>query len=83
MALCNDFERLRGSILHYSPLSSIDSIVSELLVEEICLISHFEKGFFFLIPNPSVLVVPSNLSPNSQNKTYARVVFDKCSFCKQ
>jgi len=34
-ALRNDFERLRGSILHCSPLPSVDSIINELLAEEI------------------------------------------------
>jgi hypothetical protein len=34
-AICTDFEGLRGSILHRSPLSSVHSIVSELLAEEI------------------------------------------------
>jgi len=33
--LCNDFEGLRGSILHHSPLLSVDLVVSELLAEEI------------------------------------------------
>ncbi|GJY83696.1 hypothetical protein Tco_0497072 [Tanacetum coccineum] len=35
MALRHDFEGLRGSILHRNPLPSVDSIVSELLAEEI------------------------------------------------
>jgi hypothetical protein len=39
-ALRNDFEGLRGSILHRSPLSSVDSVVSELLTEEIHLQSY-------------------------------------------
>ena len=54
MALHNDFEGFRGSILDCSTLSSVDSVVSELLVEEICLKSHSKKG----IPstwNPSML----------------------------
>lgn len=34
-ALRSDFEGLRGSILHRSPLPSVDSVVSELLAEEI------------------------------------------------
>ena len=34
-AFCNDFEKLRGSILHRSLLPFVDSIVSELLTEEI------------------------------------------------
>lgn len=35
MALRDDFEALRGSILHRSPLPSVDSGVSELLAEEL------------------------------------------------
>ncbi|XP_048232481.1 uncharacterized protein LOC125370585 [Ricinus communis] len=35
MALCDEFEGFRGSILHRHPLPSVDSVVSELLVEEI------------------------------------------------
>ncbi|KAK2663940.1 hypothetical protein Ddye_002514 [Dipteronia dyeriana] len=34
MVLRIDFECLRGSILHRSPLPSVNSIVSELLAEE-------------------------------------------------
>jgi len=34
-ALRSDFKGLRGSILHRSPLPSVDSVVSELLAEEI------------------------------------------------
>jgi hypothetical protein len=33
--LRNDFEGLRSSILHHSPLPSVDLVVSELLAEEI------------------------------------------------
>jgi hypothetical protein len=43
----NDFEGLRGSIVHRSPLPSIDSVVSELLAEEIHLQSYYEKGYSF------------------------------------
>ena len=35
MALRDDFEGLRGSILHRTPLPSVDAVVSELLAEEI------------------------------------------------
>ncbi|GJV26184.1 hypothetical protein Tco_1378879 [Tanacetum coccineum] len=47
MALRHDFEGLRGSILHREPLPSVDSVVSELLAEEIRLKSlddHKIKG---------------------------------------
>ena len=33
-ALRSDFKGLRGSILHRSPLPSVDSVVSELLAED-------------------------------------------------
>jgi len=35
IALRGDFEGLRGSILHRSPLPSVNSVVSELLAEKI------------------------------------------------
>ena len=82
MALRSDFEGLRESILLYSPLSLVDSIVNELLVEELCLKSHFEKGILST-PNTLVLAVPSKSPPNNQMKTYTRVAFDECNFCKQ
>jgi hypothetical protein len=81
-ALRSDFEGLRGSILHRSPLPSVDSIVSELLVEEIHLQSYSEKGILYA-SNPSILAVPSKPFYNHHNKPYTRVSFDKCSFCKQ
>ena len=58
MALHNDFEGLRDSILHCSPLPSVNSIVSELLAKEIRLKSHSEKGILYA-PSPSILIVPS------------------------
>ena len=44
----SDFEGLRGSILHRSPLPSVDSVVSELLAEEIRLQSILKREFFLL-----------------------------------
>ena len=79
-ALRSDFEGLRGSILHRSPLPSVDSVVSELLAEEIRLKSYSEKG---ILSNPSVLAVPPKPFSNNQNKPYTRPAFDECSFCKQ
>jgi len=78
-ALRSDFEGLKGSILHRSPLPSV---VSELLAEEIHLQSYSKKGILSA-SNPSVLAVPSKQFSNHQNKFYTRVGFDKCSFCKQ
>ncbi|KAJ6993058.1 hypothetical protein NC653_016247 [Populus alba x Populus x berolinensis] len=81
-ALRSDFEGLRGSILHRSPLPSVDSVVSELLAEEIRFQSYSEKGILSA-SNPSVLAVPSRSFSNHQNKSHTRVGFDECSFCKQ
>jgi len=81
-ALRSDFEGHRGSILHRSSLSFVDTIVSELLAEEICLQFYSERGILST-SNPSVLAVPSKPSFNHQNKPYTRVGFDECSFCKQ
>jgi hypothetical protein len=81
-ALCSDFEGFKGSILHCSPLPSVDSVVSELLAEKICLQSYSEKEILSS-SNPSVLVVPSKSFSNHPNKLYTKVGFDECSFCKQ
>ena len=54
----SDFKGLRDSILHRSPLLSVDSVVSELLAEEIRLQSYSKREFFFA-SNPFVLAVPS------------------------
>ena len=82
MVLHNDFEGLRGSILRRSPLMFVDSIVSELLAEEICLKSQYEKGIIFTM-NPSMLAVPFKPSSNNHNRTSTRAALDECSFCKQ
>ena len=44
MALRSDFEGLRGSILHRTPLPTIDSVVHELIAEETCIKSHADKA---------------------------------------
>jgi hypothetical protein len=81
-ALRSDFKGLKGSILHRSPLLSVDSVVSELLVEEIRLQSYSEKGILSA-SNRSILTVPSKPFSNHQNKFYTKIGFDECSLCKQ
>ena len=81
MALHSYFKELRGSILHRSPLSSIDLVVRELLAKERSLKLHSEKGILSTL-NPFVLVIPSKLSSNNQNRTSIRVAFDESNFCK-
>ncbi|XP_062084857.1 uncharacterized protein LOC133790997 [Humulus lupulus] len=82
MALRDDFEGLRGSILHRSPLPSVDSVVSELLADEIRLKSQAGKGIL-PAPSPSVLVVPPRHFTHHENKPHTKVGVDECSFCKQ
>nr|GEY49039.1 Gag-Pol polyprotein [Tanacetum cinerariifolium] len=53
MALRHDFKGLRGSIMHHDPMSYVDNIVSELLVEEIRLKSHDDKKIVW----PSVFAI--------------------------
>src|SRR3954469_13406890 len=79
MALRGDYEGLRGSILHRSPLPSVDSVVSEFLAEEVHLKSHSERES---LSTNSVLAVPSKPPFNNQNKSYRAVAPDECSFCK-
>ena len=64
MTLHNDFEGLKGSILHRFLLPSVDLVVSELSADEIRLKSHSEKGIPS-VPNPFVLAVP--FKPLSNN----------------
>jgi hypothetical protein len=66
-ALRSDFEGLRGSIMHCSPLPFVDSVVSELLAEEIHLQSYSEKGILST-SNPSILAVPSKQFSNHHYK---------------
>jgi hypothetical protein len=80
-ALRSDFKGLRDSILHRSPLPSIDSVVSELLAKEIHLQSYSEKGILSAFSS-FILAVSSKSFSNHQNKPYIRVAFDECSFCK-
>lgn len=84
MALRSDFEGLRGTILHRTPLPSVDSVVSELLAEEIRLKSQTDKGIVSSIP-PSVLAAPqrSPTSSNNNSRSASKVSSDECAFCKQ
>lgn len=81
MALREDFEGIRGSILHRNPLPTVDSVVNELLAEEIRFKSQSDKGNvdkgILPSPNLSVFAVPSN-----KGKSYGKVGHDECSFCK-
>lgn len=80
MALQDDFEGFCGTILHRTPLFTVDSIVSELLVEEIRhksqSHSHHERGN--LLSSPFVFVAPFN-----KGKLKEKVGIAECYFCKE
>ncbi|KAL5731432.1 hypothetical protein ACHQM5_004160 [Ranunculus cassubicifolius] len=77
MALRDDFEGLRGSILHRSPLPSV---VSELLAEEIRFKSQAMKAHVS-VPSSSVLAMPYRPSSTSQHKPPA--IPNDCHYCKE
>ncbi|GKF45154.1 hypothetical protein Tco_0131706, partial [Tanacetum coccineum] len=74
MALRNDFEGLRGSILHRNPLPSVDSVVSELLAEEVRLKSHDD----IKIVGPSVFASTyrTMISNGNENRPHSKVAID-------
>ncbi|GAU48472.1 hypothetical protein TSUD_405650 [Trifolium subterraneum] len=80
MALRDDFEGLRGAILHHVPLPNVDLVVHELLAKEIRLKSHSymnsEKGT--VSTTPSVFATHKG---NSQGRV--RLGNDECAFCKE
>ncbi|XP_048235207.1 uncharacterized protein LOC125371104 [Ricinus communis] len=82
MALRDEFEGLRGSILHRHPLPSMDSVVSELLAEEIRLKSSVVKEVSST-STPSVFAMLPRSNSKSQFRPYGSVARDECGFCKQ
>ncbi|XP_077250162.1 uncharacterized protein LOC143889730 [Tasmannia lanceolata] len=79
MALQDDFETIRATILHRSPLSTVESALSELLAEE----TH--KG---LLPNPaSVFAIVShpkgNYSKGKSTQGYQDMSKIQCIYCKE
>jgi plasmid maintenance system antidote protein VapI len=74
MALRDDFEGLRGAILHRVPLPNVDSVVNELLAEETRLKSHS----YSISTHQSVFAT-------HKGKLQGRVVLgnDECAFCKE
>ncbi|XP_074373914.1 uncharacterized protein LOC141714284 [Apium graveolens] len=80
MTLRSDFEPLRGSILHRTPLPSVDYVVNELLAEEIRIKSNGAKENLSS-GTPSVFVVPPRSSGVIQNRSI-RPLQDECSYCR-
>ncbi|KAK2377815.1 hypothetical protein QL285_078448 [Trifolium repens] len=82
MVLRDDFEGLRGGILHRNPLPKVDSVVNELLAEETRLKSHSnmisDKGT--LSTPPSVFATPVH---KGKPQGRYRHDIDECAFCKE
>ncbi|KAK2966536.1 hypothetical protein RJ640_002839 [Escallonia rubra] len=86
MALRTEFEPLRGSMLHRSPLPSVDKVLSELVAEE----TRLKSSLLHSMQTQAVLVatqrpqflplVPSRATPPSGN---FRIALDECSFCHE
>ena len=72
-ALHNDFKGLKGLILYHSQLPFVDSVVSELLAEEIRLQSYSKKGILSA-SNPSLLAVPSKQFFNHHHEPYISLI---------
>ncbi|GKE49401.1 hypothetical protein Tco_1480659, partial [Tanacetum coccineum] len=77
MALRQDFEGLRGSILHREPLPSVDSVVSELLAEEIRL-KTLDDQKIVTQKGSSVFAASQRFS----NDIIKKPVVDKCAYCR-
>lgn len=80
MSLRSDFQGLRGSILHRTPLPNVDSVVHELIVEEAYIKSWDNKGFK-TTTNPTIFVVAQRSQNSNQNHT--KFAFDMYAFCKR
>ena len=96
MALRDQFEPLRGAILHRSPLPSVDGAVHELISEETRLkvhhISPLAQSVFATssvsrsqIPAPfaPVLSTPASHLIQVTGKPKPQIPLDECSYCHQ
>ena len=81
MALRSDFEGLRGSILHRTPLPTVDSVVHELIAEETRIKSNTDKGPKPATPAVFASVPQQRSQPSNQNRP--KVAFDECTYCKK
>nr|XP_008392029.1 uncharacterized protein LOC103454213 [Malus domestica] len=75
MPLRSEFETLRSSILHRTPLPSVDSVLHELQAEEVRVQSHSLS-----LVNPSALAT----SFRPQNQQHGKnITHNQCSYCKE
>ncbi|XP_028096338.1 uncharacterized protein LOC114296247 [Camellia sinensis] len=84
MALCDQFEPLRGTILHRSPLPSMDGAVRELIAEETRFkVAHGTPASQSVFATPPLLPTPSSHLFQVTGKPKPRVSMDEYSFCHQ
>lgn len=73
--------------MYRNPLPLVDSVVNELLTEELCLKSRVDKcsADRGILPSPTSSMFASfHSSPSTnKNRVQTKVCFDECSFCKQ
>ncbi|OMO83306.1 Integrase, catalytic core [Corchorus capsularis] len=82
MALRNEFEQLRGSILHRSPLPTVHSVVSELIAEE----TRLKTPTLPIVNTQAVLMASSQLRPTNMNSLVRgtqRIAIDECGYCHE
>ncbi|OMO63131.1 Integrase, catalytic core [Corchorus capsularis] len=82
MALRNEFEQLRGSILHRSPLPTVHNVVSELIAEETRLKTQTPP----VMNTQEVLIASSQVKPanlNSGARGNQRIAIDECGYCHE
>ncbi|TQD70136.1 hypothetical protein C1H46_044329 [Malus baccata] len=77
MPLRDEFETLRSSILHRTPLPSVDSVLHELQAEEVRVQSHSHR-LSSALSNSSALAMTTRSRPCGK-----RVIgMDECAYCK-
>ncbi|OMO69743.1 Zinc finger, CCHC-type [Corchorus olitorius] len=82
MALRNEFEQLRGSILHRSPLPTVHNVVSELIVEE----TRLKTPSLPIVNTQAVLMASSQLRPTNMNSLVRgtqRIAINECGYCHE
>ncbi|OMO86820.1 Zinc finger, CCHC-type [Corchorus olitorius] len=82
MALSNEFEELRGSILHRSPLPTVHNVVSELIAEE----TRLKTSTPPLMNTQAVLIASSQVKLaklNSGARGNQRIAIDECGYCHE
>ncbi|KAL5707828.1 hypothetical protein ACHQM5_018685 [Ranunculus cassubicifolius] len=79
LALRDDFENIRSSILHRNPLPDLDNVVSELLADEDRLKSQFSRGA--TMQQPAVFAASKHsFIPFHQHKNQNHILPNECKY---